>query len=571
MEKVSFYPLSGWGNLWRVIGFVLIVSLWAGQPGQAASPVSGSPVVESIDLATGFEEPLIATSPTSAGEDETLGRAVKAYRERTDDDFRDLEDFLAGHLQSGWRVAVLTDLGFSYLHGGYFSRAVEAWEAAWQEGRDATEPHARALVDRAAGELARLHAALGHVERLAALLEEVGARPVTGPATETVQVARETLGVMRTDPKHLYLCGPQALKTLMLAQGSTPEQVRFLDKYRASPKGVSLAELGQLAEQAHLPYRPILRKPGEPVPVPSIVHWKIGHFAAILREADGRFQIKDPVLGQDSTWINKAALDEEGSGYFLAPINGGSAAGWRTVAAEDAERVWGAGSTIGPQPGAAQPKQCSVPGMCVYSIEEMVVGLALTDTPVGYTPPKGPSAKVMLAYNQREDSQPANFSFFNISPKWTLNWLSYVQDDPRSAGSNVMRYLRGGGAYYYIGYNTTTGAFTPQTDDASVLTLVSKSPVKYQRFLKDGSVETYTQSDGSASYPRRVFLTQIADPAGNAVTLNYDTSLRLTSITDATGRSTTFSYNLPGRPLLITAITDPFGRSATLTYDGRAV
>jgi len=206
--------------------------------------------------------------------------------------------------------------------------------------------------------------------------------------------------------------------------------------------------------------------------------------------------------------------------------------------------------------------------MCVYSIEEMVVGLVLTDTPVGYTPPIGPSAKVMLAFNQREDSQPANFSFFNVSPKWTLNWLSYVQDDPKTAGSNVMRYLRGGGAYYYTGYNGTTGAFTPQTDDASVLVLVSKSAVKYQRFLKDGRVETYTQSDGSAISPRRGFLTQLADPAGNTVILNYDTSLRLTSFTDATGRSTTFSYNLPGKPLLVTAITGPFGRSATLTYDG---
>ena len=144
-----------------------------------------------------------------------------------------------------------------------------------------TEPRARALVDRTVGELARLQAGLGHTEELAALLDDIGDRPVSGPATEAVQAARETLGAMRTDPKHLYLCGPQALKALMLERGAMPEQVRFLDRYRASPKGVSLAQLGQLAEQAQLPYQPILREPGEPVPVPSIVHWKSGHFAAI--------------------------------------------------------------------------------------------------------------------------------------------------------------------------------------------------------------------------------------------------------------------------------------------------
>ena len=64
-----------------------------------------------------------------------------------------------------------------------------------------------------------------------------------------------------------------------------------------------------------------------------------------------------------------------------------------------------------------------------------------------------------------------------------------------------------------------------------------------------------------------IFLTQIRDPAGNTVTLNYDNQIRLTSITDASGRSTTFNYALTGNPLLVTAINDPFGRTAQLTYD----
>jgi RHS repeat-associated protein len=94
-----------------------------------------------------------------------------------------------------------------------------------------------------------------------------------------------------------------------------------------------------------------------------------------------------------------------------------------------------------------------------------------------------------------------------------------------------------------------------------------RHPVTYQRYLNDGSVEVYTRSDGSATYPRRVFLTQVIDPQGNAVSLSYDSQLRLTALTDATGRQTTFSYGLGGSPLLVTAITDPFGRTASLTYD----
>jgi RHS repeat-associated protein len=550
--------------------------------GPQQTGASGTTISDQVAEAH-FAEPLVPTTPTSREDDRALLRAVAGYERRSNpDDFRHLTRYLSAHPHTGWRVALLTNLGLSYLHYGYFSRAIDAWETAWREGRNAAEARAKALVDRAVGELVLLHAELGHAERLALLLEEIGDRPVSGPATEPVQSARETLWLMRNDPRHLFLCGPMALKILMLGQGATLEDVRFLNQYRTGPKGVSLAEVARLAEEARLPYQPIFRKPGQPVPVPSIMHWKVGHFAAIVGEANGRFLVKDPVLGVDGLFVTKAALDAEASGYFLAPAKEEDVAkGWRKVATEDAGRVWGAGPTAGRRLGdsgdslakpAPPPPRDGTCGMCGTNIKEMTVGLMLSDTPVGYTPPKGPPVKITLTYNQREDSQPANFNFFNVSPKWTLNWLSYVQDDPgaNQAGVNVSRYLPGGGAYYYTGFNflRQTGPFNPQDNDASVLTLVSRSPISYQRALNDGSIEIYAQSDGGTTYPRRVFLTKVIDPQGNAVTLNYDAQRRLVSLTDATGRQTTFSYGRAGSPLLITQITDPFGRSATLAYDG---
>ena len=209
--------------------------------------------------------------------------------------------------------------------------------------------------------------------------------------------------------------------------------------------------------------------------------------------------------------------------------------------------------------------------LCSYDISELSVGVALKDHPVGYAPPKGPSAEVTISYNQWEADQPANFNFFNIGPKWTFNWLTYIQDDPTAPGANVSRYLPGGGADLYSGYDRSTRRFAPAEDDASVLVLQKEAPVAYQRFLTDGSVETYAESDGSRVFPRNVFLTRITDPQGNTLSLNYGTvggRVRLVSVTDATGRRTTFSYGLRISPLLITRITDPFGRSAVLSYDG---
>ena len=520
---------------------------------------------------TQFEEPLVATGTTSAKEDEALLRALESYKQRaTPDDFTAVNVFLSDYPKSGWRVALLTNLGLSYYHYGYFSKAIYAWEQAWQAGRSITEPQSKALVDRAIGELIRMHARVGHADQVAALFKDIGDRHLSGSATEALTGAKEGLWMMRNEPGVAYLCGPMALKNFLLSQGARFEAVKFLDTYRSGPNGVTFAQVAQLADQAKISYQLVFRKAGQPIPVPAIVHWKISHFAAIVGEQDGRFHIQDPTFGTD-LWVTRSAIESEASGYFLVP--GGQTIAWRTVNADEAGRVRGMGFTNQQQQGANTPDEdkahgdCGNGGMCGYNIMLLTVGLNLTDTPVGYTPPKGPDAHVTLTYNQREDSQPANFGWFNVSPKWTLNWLSYIQDDPSLAGSNVMRYVAGGGSVAYAGYNNGTGAFAPETRDSSVLVRTSASPITYERRLPNGSRELYGQSNGAVSYPRRIFLTQMIDPAGNAVTLTYDGQIRLASLTDATGRLTTFSYELPARPLLITKITDPFGRSAQLTYD----
>jgi YD repeat-containing protein len=352
---------------------------------------------------------------------------------------------------------------------------------------------------------------------------------------------------------------------LLLAQHARYSEVDFLNWVRADgPHGTSLAEVVALSQRAKSPVVPVFRKAGQEVPVPSIVHWRVGHFATIVGMRSGRYEVKDPAFGHQELWVSQAALDAEASGYFLVSEKAARAAHWRRVGAPEAGRVWGAGPT-GDDSGNPN---C---GMCGYAINEQKVSLHLIDTPVGDTPPKGPSAEVTLNYARRDQNQPAKFGFFNVSQKWTLNWLSYVTDEPGSPGTNVIRYLRDGALYSYTGYDTGTGRFAPQEDDLSVLQLTSASPINYKRFLPDGSIEVYAESDGSAVSPRNIFLSRITDPQGNPLNLDYgriDGQVRLLSLTDAAGRKTTFGYGSPTSPLLITKITDPFGRSAILSYDG---
>ncbi|EJB01774.1 RHS repeat-associated core domain protein [Rhizobium leguminosarum bv. trifolii WSM597] len=569
---------------------IIGVGLAMAAPIAPDNKTSFGPVNELFNV-VGLPEPLVTTGSVSQSESNALREAVTSFAQDPNlSKNNKLAEYLDRFPQSNWAPAINVNLGLLYLHDGYFSRAVTAWREAWELGRDAREPQARALVDRAVGELALLYANLGQTEQLKAFLQDVGDRPIVGSATERFQVAHEQMMLVKNDPRHMFICGPLALRALMLERHADIDSVNFLLWYRASENGTNLKEVSQLADKVKLDHQLIKRSTGQKIPVPSVVHWKVGHFAAIVGEANGRFHIRDSVFDGSDMWVTKAALDEETTGYFLVPKDVDSDPSWQRLGASDAAKVWGKGPTSAtrmgdagdpnasdPDPDAPLPNSpwigLSRPGsnrecpLCVYNIKESSVSVSLSDTPLGYEPPIGPSMKVKISYNQREDSQPQNFNFYNVSPKWTLNWLSYVTDDPANAGANVSRFLSGGGSFVYKGFDAGTRRFAAQDDDGSILVLASQEPVEYRRLLRDGSVEIYTQSDGATAYPRRVFLSQIRDPQGNAAVLNYDAQRRLTSVTDAVGRQTTFTYGLPSSPLLVTNVTDPFGRSAKLTYD----
>lgn len=468
-------------------------------------------------------------------------------------------------------VALLTE-GDAWFHRGYFSKALISWNSAWVAGRYSSDPEISRATNAAIGQLASLYTRLGMFDKLGDFLNRIGKRPVSGSATEAVQAAHEILAQTKANTHHLFRCGPLALRKVLLDTGLTAAKTNFLLHYATSPKGTNLAELTKLSSSAGVSAVMIRRDIKAPVPIPSIVHWKLGHFSAVTGQANGLYHIQDPSFPGDGLWVTEDAIDQESSGAFLITDRLKLNSGWHRIEYSAGSSVWGRGPTDGTQPGAAgDPPANKKPKppcpMCSYNINEASVSLTLSDVPVGYDPFLGPQVRTTISYNQREDSQPATQNFFNVSPKWTLNWLTYVTDDPTNLGGNVSRYLSGGGAYYYTGYNSTTQTFSNQNDDGSVLALISSSPIQYVRRLQDGSIETYQNSDGNAAYPRRVFLTSIADPQGNTLKLSYDSSNRLIKITDASGRVTTLNYQIPTFPFVVSSIIDPFGRTARLQYN----
>jgi len=538
----------------------------------ATPQFSDPPTDNEIFRAHFFAEPLVPTGTTSPGENKELVQSLIAFSQRrNNDDVSALKSFLNEHPSSPWRLSLLTDVGIFYRYTGNFLKALDAWEQAWQIGKNETQPEVVTVANSAVAELAELNSRLGRYERLIPLLAEVEGRNFRGPTGEKIQGVRDGLWLMQNRPENSFKCGPFALGRIRALSHPTDGTDPRIAAARSSTNGTSLAQVAALADELKMNLQPAKRNPGAEVIVPAVVHWKAGHYAALTKERDGKYLIQDPTFGKD-IWVTRSTIDDEASGYCLVR-SGALPEQWQTVEATEAAKVWGKGQSwySDPERDKCNDKKtgsnCGSKGMAQYAFHAMLVSLNIVDTPVGYTPPLGPPVNFQITYNQREAKQPNTFTYSNLGNKWTFDWLAYIVDDPRDSSADAEYFLRGGGTDRYTG--STGSRYDYQQESRGELDITSA--VRYDQIFADGSKEIYDLPDGSTSYPRKVFLTKVIDPAGNELTFSYDSTFRLVSATDAIGQVTTVTYgsSVTNDALYykITKVTDPFGRFATFQYN----
>jgi YD repeat-containing protein len=354
-----------------------------------------------------------------------------------------------------------------------------------------------------------------------------------------------------------------------------------------------LDQLTQLSRQMKMNFQPAKRQAGAAIIVPSVVHWKSGHYAAILEKTGDSYFVKDPTF-QSEAILSKAAIEDEASGYFLVP-QGTLPTGWTSVEKDEANGVWGRGFPATRSAGCTKCKDksaggcssCSATPMTDYTIKLLLACLHLGDTPVGYTPPVGPSVYFAVGYNQYEYQSYTSF-YSNLGTDWVSNWVGYIPpitlpSAPSYSYSSFNVVLPSGGfetytssSNPYTSTSSTTGYYGPQVQGQTVLYVMQSSAhsgqLRYENHMPDGSMEVF---DSVADSSGNIYLSQIVDPQGNAITFGYDTTqnpvgtgpsyLRLISITDAINQTTNIYYDLSDT-LKITRVTDPFGRTATFNY-----
>ena len=539
--------------------------------------VPSAPDDEALGALQGMIEPLRPVSPDSTVAERTaLAAALNTWLTRpVMDDMSALEGFIQAYPNSPWLPSLHLNLGRYGYNTGHFSKAMAEWDAAWNITKEMNGAEATAIANAAVAESAVMMARIGRKDELSALLASVATRTFQGSTLTLIERAREGLWSMENRPGISFRCGPYALELIHIQTHGQPV-AGFMDRVVSPAQGFSLTELKALAtSDLDTPMQVAKRAPGANLILPCVAHWKVGHYGALMREQDGAILLRDPTFGND-TWMTQAAIDTEGSGYFLIP-EGPLPAGWTTVADAEAATIYGRGNSTtcdDKETGTCSKKSggnCSNTHMAGFAFHTLLTSLNISDIPVGYSPAYGPDVNFEVVYNMREYGQPGTMDFTNFSPLWENGWTSYLEDNPAQSAANITVHLRGGGAEVHTGYTATTattGTFGKNRRWDTVL--VRTGSGTYERRHPDGSKETYAQAIGTTGPNRKVFLTKIVDPQGNAVSLIYSTTANLTTrldqIIDATGLVTTLTYGEAGYPFLVTKVTDPFTRFATFTY-----
>jgi RHS repeat-associated protein len=536
-------------------------------PPHSAESLSPNPTNDDVNQLRVFSGPLVPDPAKTLvpGENAALSIAIKAFAARTSpDDFSALTTYLTQFPNSPWKASLLTNIGMESFYTGHFDEALTSWETAWNLAKNSNDPGLQAIADRAVSQYARMNARIGRYERLAPLFNELTGRQLKGGSAEYLLSAKEGFRLMMRHPESSFRCGPLAVGNVLAYLQSPAVNSPLILECKSSGKGISLATLKNLTDKLGVNFQLAKRSPGAQVILPAVIHWKVNHYGALLRQVGKNYQLKDPTFGEDLT-VTANALDNDSDGYFLVPA-GKLPTGWQSVSYAEAKNVWGKGAVAGMdqnrttncdnQSGGSGGSCCGIPQ---YTFHSMLVSLHIEDDPLPFPTPYGEPLDFFISYEQRSVLPPAvGYEPPNLGGQWTTKWVAFIADDPTDApDTQVALYARGGGIRPYTLATSSGGVntYAPQVSDQSVLV---ESSTAYVLYYKDGSNDVFAITTDSATPTttagRMVFMTQTSDPQGNAVNMHYNSDFQLTTIQSASGPGLALSY--AGSSGTITGVSD---------------
>ncbi len=549
-----------------------------------------------------FQEALVwvGSQPPPANESQALLDDIDVFKAKgVDAGFVSLDRFVKTYPHSAWTPALEVHLAEHDRARGRYDEALAYWQWAWDKTKDNQDAVSQGLAVRSIAGWTRLLASLGRKDEIQSLFGELDERHLPlGMYATTIQGTRDAVGIMAGQPGESYRCGSFALAHIATALGAKQSVIRNLYETESPGGGFTMAELLKLARTNGLEVKAVQKPAGADLVVPSIVHWKLNHYAAITEKKNDQYLVEDPTF-EGHVWMDAATIEAESSGDFILPADKVPDS-WNELSEAECAKIYGKGvgntindnndtgcggpgggpntnapSATGPTAGGAtssnvQPpctnsdnstKACPSCGMPQWSVSEPYETLWLNDTPMSYQQSDLSQEELTMSYKQRGLAQAANIAGFGND--WSCNWLQLLQ---QTAGSDTMTNLLGtGGAIAYsingpLNYKSTAKLNSPST---------------HQQYWSTGCADPYRDIygfvvgylDGSTNY----FRTEHLDQYGHVLEqYNYRTNggiVFLTSVVDRDGRTNFLAYGNSSFPNLITAVTNAYGRITYFNYN----
>ena len=369
MNGDSFAHTRAFSAIW----FLFLACLGLGSVQLQASPAQGN----SIDLDPWYHSarPADVLQPK---EQTAFVEALNRFAARQQrDDFSAVEDFLRRYPQGSWAPSLRMRLAEEYYSTGWYSKALGSLEGLWIGRGLYPGPGAAVVFTRAGVQMAELYARLGRREDVERVVAELQTATLVLEDEEILRGVRQGLATMQTRPAAAFRCGALALERIRVFLNTTNSGHAAILESKSSRDGMSLTEVASLADGLKMDYQMAFRSPGALLVTPSVMHLRIGHFVALVRDRRGQVQIEDPT-GWETTFASHKAVDAESSGYFLVPA-GPLPPGWRSVDAAEGAKAIGRNGVLDNDPDAASKRdrkaRCSGQssyGMATWDIHLML-------------------------------------------------------------------------------------------------------------------------------------------------------------------------------------------------------
>lgn len=403
--------------------------------------------------------PMFISSDTGITQSEAINLSFgQAIQEWNKHNYRNAVTLLREHIkefpESPWVSEARLHIGCDAKYNGRYTEAEDQFKWIIDNNRGKSHEGAKRLVSKAMlrlGVLKVLQNNLNNATEIFSVLkkESLDWRERTYASHWIQRISR-----YKSQKTAMLKCGTEALAYLMEKEGKKVEAHEIATIAPDNESGHSISDLVDIASSYKYEltgYRLSISELNQ-IPLPAIMQiagkssGDKGHYWVLDRVENGTLELYDPQSRRRFTQ-SPDEFSKEWTGRTLVSTSRimDKIPGTMLSANEMKESYGGCCGVPRPEEslgnpgdnaGGPQNEQCSE-GAPVWNVNMVNMNLYVTDTPIWYNPPVGPSVRINLSYN----SQSSIAQYEPFGNKWTFNYGSYLVVDP---GGNVTVFMPDG-------------------------------------------------------------------------------------------------------------------------------